>query len=395
MAVTFLEPGGDADFAVTTTNGFWGSLVVGPTIVTDFLHGKHVRSISFNNSSSYGAGAVTPSGVVSDSGGRVSFYLYIVSLPAAAAKDSIMAILKSDGTTGVAWVAITSGGVLRMYSTSAAVQIGSDGPPLVAGTWYRISLAYTITSTAVNRFELFVDSKPAISITNATLVNVTSSCVGFGAGLGVLSGSSSTNLRGSDFYVDNSSSLTDTGDIWVTAKRPNANGTTNGFSTQIGAGGSGYGSGHSPQVNERALSVTNGWSMVGAGSAVTEEYNIENAATGDINITNEPIVDYMGWVSTSSLAGETINIILNGVNFAQAITSTNTMYKKYAGSTQYPAGTGTDIGIQTDTSLTTVSLFECGVVIAFKKANTSGPTIVKPGFQNRIRAHAFSPGRAR
>ncbi|WP_323162301.1 hypothetical protein, partial [Pseudomonas fluorescens] len=80
--------------------------------------------------------------------------------------------------------------------------------------------------------------------------------------------------------VDDSSALTDPGNIWVAAKRPNANGTTNGFTTQIGSGGSGYGSGHSPQVNERALSTTNGWSMVGAGAAVTEEYNIESKSTG-------------------------------------------------------------------------------------------------------------------
>jgi hypothetical protein len=73
----------------------------------------------------------------------------------------------------------------------------------------------------------------------------------------------------------------------------------------------------------------------------------------------------MGWVSTKALVGETVNVILDGANVAQAITSTITMYLKVKGSSTYPSGTGADIGIQTDTSLTTVSLYECGVVVAY------------------------------
>jgi hypothetical protein len=178
----------------------------------------------------------------------------------------------------------------------------------------------------------------------------------------------------SDFYIDNSSSLTDTGNIWVTAKRPVANGTTNGFSTQIGSGGSGYGTGHSPQVNERPLSTTNGWSMVGAGSAVTEEYNIEGKSVGDIDISTATIIDWLGWVSIKALAGETGNVIIDGASVAQAITTTATLYTKIKGSATYPAGTGADIGFQTTTALTTVSLYECGVIVAYIPASGGGST---------------------
>lgn len=163
-------------------------------------------------------------------------------------------------------------------------------------------------------------------------------------------------------------------------------GTTNGFTTQIGAGGSGYGSGHSPQVNERALSTTNGWSMVGAGSAVTEEYNIENIATGDTNLTGATIVDWLGWASMSSLVGETVQMVVGGANFAQAITSTATLYTKMKGSTTYPVGTGTDIGITTDTSLTTVSLYECGIIVAYIPVATSN---------QRVAASSRSPASGR
>ncbi len=200
-----------------------------------------------------------------------------------------------------------------------------------------------------------------ISITNATLNSTGSIQIRIGNS----NVDATMDYRTSDHYIDNDSSLTDTGDVWVTAKRPVSNGAANNFTTQIGSGGSGYGTGHSPQVNERPLSTTNGWSMVGAGSAVTEEYNVESQTTGDINIRNSYIVDYVGWAYMSSLVSETVQMIVNGVSTAQAITSTNTMYTKVAGSTTYPAGTGTDIGVTTDTSLTTVSLFETGIMVAY------------------------------
>ena len=36
MSMTFAEPGGDADFLVGTTNGFW-TANAGSTIATDFV----------------------------------------------------------------------------------------------------------------------------------------------------------------------------------------------------------------------------------------------------------------------------------------------------------------------------------------------------------------------
>lgn len=357
MATKFLEPGGDADFLVGSTNGFWGGVVGTPAVATDFVHGNHVKSIKYRPGNLDYTG--TPLDTFADAGGRITLYVYLAALPSATATLAILGTASTGGVI-VARIRITSGGVLQLFN--ATVQIGTNGSTLSTGQWYRICLAYTITSTTVNRFELFLDGVSSISITNATLTNTGSRAMQ----IGNLSTNSTLDFRGSDYYIDNSTSLTDTGDIWVTAKRPNANGTTNGFTTQIGAGGSGYGSGHSPQVNERPLSTTNGWSMIGAGAAVTEEYNIESKATGDIDISNATIIDWLGWVSVSALAGTpTIQIILDGANNAQAINTTNTLYRKIKGSSTYPSGTGADIGIVTDTTLTTESLFECGVLVAY------------------------------
>lgn len=352
MATTFLEPGGDADFLVGTTNGFWkGGITGGPAVATDFVHGAHVKSIKILPNALC---VVRTGATVVDAGSRISAYFYFVALPTS---TSVFSRVLTSGLTPRVSLRLTSVGALQLWNATG--QIGTDGATIATGTWYRISLAYTITDSTHNRFEVFVDGVSSISVTNATLAGVSTDRVEFGN-----VSDATLAFRTSDHYIDSSNALTDPGNIWVTAKRPNANGTANNFTTQIGSGGSGYGSGHSPQVNERPLSVTNGWSVVAVG-ATTEEYNIESASTGDINISTATIVDYLGWISTSALVGETVNVIVNGVNFAQAITTTNTLYTKIAGSTTYPAGTGADIGETTDATATTVSLFECGVIVAY------------------------------
>ena len=80
MATTFLEPGGDADFLVGTTNGFWGSVNGQATAVaTDFVHGGHIKSIKYAANTSQVA--VTPAATLADAGSRISFYIYLVALP--------------------------------------------------------------------------------------------------------------------------------------------------------------------------------------------------------------------------------------------------------------------------------------------------------------------------
>lgn len=357
MATKFLEPGGDATFnAVAGVNGgFWSSgIAQSGAIATDFVHGKHKKSIQ------YGANAVnvniTPDGVVADSGSRVSYYLYINALPNA--NCTTLSIAQSIGVNPQIKMRITSAGVLILVDSNNT-QIGSNGPTLSTGIWYRICLAYTITSTTVNRFELFVNGISGISITNATIINTGSSAVQIGNS----SGNAVYDIRCSDFYIDDSNSLKDTGDIWVTAKRPVANGTANQWTTQIGAGSSGYGSGHSPQVNERALSNTNGWSIQNAAKK-TEEYSIEAKNVGDIDISKATIIDYMGWVDCKVGSNSTGNIIVGGSASNIAVTTTENLFTKIKGSSTYPTG-NTDIGMDTNTVNQLFSLYECGIIVAY------------------------------
>lgn len=357
MATKFLEPGGDADFGI----GLWTVDSGTPAIATDFVHGGHIKSIKYRPGAT--VDQVKNIGIITDAGGRASLYIYLNVLPTSNLSAPVLCNNSADSS--VLTINITSGGVLQIVN-NVGTQIGLNGATLSTGVWYRLCLAWKITSSTVNEIRLFKDGTSTISITNGTL-DATGMDRFY---IGNATGDATFDMRSSDHYLDDSNALTDPGNIWVTAKRPNANGTTNGFTTQIGAGGSGYGTGHSPQVNERALSTTNGWSMVGAGAAVTEEYSIENAATGDISLTGATIVDFMGWVYAKSLAGETASIIVAGSSSSISLTSSNTMFTKIAGSTTYPAG-NTDIGVITTTALTTVSLYECGVIVAYIPASSS------------------------
>lgn len=375
MSVLFLEPGGDTTFGL----GLLGTNGGTPAVATDFVHGGHQRSIKFRPNT---LDQVAPlkngsSNVVKGESGRISIYHYFNVMTNASAAVTNIIKINDNGGNNVFRLQITNGGVLQLFETTN--QIGSNGATLSTGNWYRIAIAWSITSTSVNEFRVFKDGVQTISVTNATLTRTATSGNFNSSLLGNIDGDSDLDFRISDIYIDDSSALTDSGNIWVTAKRPNANGTINNFNVQIGAGGSGYGSGYSPQVNERPSSDTNGWSVV-AVAATTEEYNIEGKATGDINISTATIVDYMGWVRASSVTSETAQILVSNVTSNISLTSSVATFTAMAGSAIYPAGTGTDIGIVSSATATTVGLYEAGIVVAYIPASSPLQIVLKRNF---------------
>lgn len=344
MATKFLEPGTSATQDLTFFSSNSGS-VSSSSAVLDI----GPRSLLLGS----GSGEVTKNSVCQDSGTRISTTVYFTAF--STNTGEVILALSSIASKRIRVIVKSTGQLAIQDSSSNELATGST---LSTATWYRLCLAYTITDASTNEIRLFLNGTLDISISNGTGISTGT------AGFRLYNDSLAASNYHHSIYVDDSSSLTDPGSVGVTAKRPNANGTTNDFSTQIGAGGSGYGTGHSPQVNERPLSTTNGWSMVGAGSAVTEEYTVEDATTGDIDISGVTLIDYIGWIYASSLVSETGKIIVAGVNTNKSLTSTNTFFQAVAGSTTYPTG-GTDIGLITSTTLTTVSLYECGLVFAY------------------------------
>jgi len=302
---------------------------------------------------------VLKGGILNDTGRRISLRFRFNALPAEDSSN-FLHLRQADGTTAVARLSVNLNGTLRITPVGATDVNGTA--VLAAATWYRIVLAYTITNTTTFRFKVFVGGVSDIDTTAGTLTNTATDSLQLRCD--DQWSITSNNIWFDDIYIDDGSDYSDPGDIRVTNKRAFANGTTNGFTTQIGAGGSGYGSGHAPQVNEQPLSVTNGWSHVVVSSAITEEYNVEGLGVGDIPIPSV-VIDLMGWLYAKALIAETAQIVLNGVNSSISLTSTNTLFTKAAGSTASPAETGTDIGIITATTATTVSLYECGILVAY------------------------------
>lgn len=367
ITTTFMEPGTDAtqDFKLylSTTTGGTG------TITSDST--KSVTGPrSFRATQGAGAGnavATAPSGAADDTGGQFSYWMYFDALPAAANQT---AVGRTVGSANVFETRVNTNGTLRVVPTGGT---GVDGTYVMSiNTWYRVVVSYYIATTTDFQFKAYLHSYngallDTITANAGTMTRTASSRIAFGMVTG--SWGNNTNLWMDDIYasIGGASKILgqpDLPEIRITAKRPLSNGTTNGF-TGTGTPSS-YGSGNARYVNEQPASVTNYVSMVGAGAAVTEEYNIEGPSVGDVNVSAVNIVDVGAWIYTSSLVGENASIILNNATSTVAITSTNTAYFKFSGLKTYPAGTGADVGEITDTSLTTVSLFEAGVLIAYR-----------------------------
>jgi hypothetical protein len=376
MATTFLEPGTDATQDLSL---FAASSASSGTIASasDQAH-TGLRSLKANVTVSGGqAYAYTPNATVSDAGAASSFYVRFSTVtPATNAMFHTIAGA-SDGST-VIGVGLTTGGKLRVCGRGCTAKDGATS--ISANTWYRVTLAYIITSSSNWSATVYLDgvSEITTSNTDGTLTAVTTSIALYG-----LNASASVDTFGTppvmsvwidDMYVDNRTDKTDPGNILVTAKRPVSNGTAVEFTTQIGAGGSGYGSGHTPQVNEQPLSATNGWS-ISTTTRKTEEYTIEGASVGDVNISTATIVDYMGWIraNVDSTANSPVHrIIVGGVLTAKTMTTSAATYRAAAGSTSYPAG-NTDIGMDAQYTTTPhlTSLLECGLIFAYTAATAA------------------------
>lgn len=366
----FLDSGTDATQDLT----FYASSTGTVASATDQAH-TGPRSIKLST----GAGPTTANirtgtGVLADTGTRVSRWLYFDTLPAVTSNVTIG--LKTDAATSVWRLQLNTLGNVVCTPLGATAVTGAT--VLAVNTWYQLSIAYTITDATHFRFDFYVNGVSQGSVTAGTLTNVGSSILQMNAPSGW---GANINVWCDDIYVDDGTDYADPGPVRVTHKRPNANGAANNFSTQIGAGGSGYGSGHAPQVNEQPLSQTNGWSMIGAGSAITEEYLVENTTTGDVSLQQIAIVGVMGWIFAKSALAETGQIVVDGAATNIALTTTATLFTKVSATpTLFPSGSGADIGIVTSTTVTTVSLYEAGVLIAYIPV-TSTPSLTLLGVQ--------------
>ncbi len=352
---TWMEAGTDA----TQGTSFYG-LIAGSGTSDSSVFFTGARSFRLEGNTAQNAYR-SKTAICADAGSRITVRFRTTAIPAS---SSVAAIIVSNASNvSILSLNFTNAGKFSMQAVGAGAVTGTQ--VLAVDTWYRIAIAYTITNSTTFTCRVYINGKLDISNSNSgTLTNVTTDRL-------ILQ--NNTNLGASkyfyfdDIYVDNGTDLADPGNIIVTNKRPNANGAAVGYTTQIGSGGSGYGTGHSPQVNEQPLSTTNGWSITSA-SLITEEYSIEGASTGDLDVSNArkyTLVDYMGWAHVSSSGTTTRNIIVNGSATNISTTTTATTFSKVAGSATYPSG-NTAIGVNDNSVNSLTRLFECGILLAYK-----------------------------
>ena len=352
VATTFMEAGTDATFGFQ----FYSSTV--GTVASDTAQVRTgPRSAKFTTGAAGQNAQAKQTAILADAGRRINFAVRITNLPTGATT----AILAVDNTIAqdIINVSVTTTGILQLRDDNGT-QVGTNGSTLSTGVWYRLSLAYTVTSTTVNEFRLFKDGVLDISVTNGTLLFTGSDTLVVGYWWDTTQGNNLV-INHDDIYVDDSSALTDTGDIHVTAKLPNAN-NVNNFTAAIGANPANRWT----NVNERALSETNGWEDTSA-STQLENYTLQNAATGDVNLSAVTLVARTAWIWAKQLVGVagTPGITNNGTTTAITLTLTSALYTNIVDSASYPsnvAGIGMrSAGIVADAT----DFFEGGMLIAY------------------------------
>lgn len=350
VTITFLEPGTDA----TQGTQFFSSITgTGASSATDQIY-TGPRSLKITTGSPAAQTVLRRGGILGDGGRRISFRYRFDATPAVANSSFL---IRDSGDNGIASIVHNTNNTLSVAGATAA----NGTKVLSANTWYRLALSYTITDVNTFRFQLYINGVPEANMISGSIARTGSDLVRF-----LVAGSWGTNVNVwiDDIYIDNGNDYTDPGDIRVTAKLPFSNGTMNGFT---GSGTpSGYGSGNAGYVNERPLNTTNLVSVVAAG-VTTEEYNIENQAVGDVNLNGQQIMGLCGWLYAKALLAETASMVLNNATSSVALTSSDTMFQNCAATpAAYPAGTGTDIGLTTTALATTVTLYEAGVLVAYR-----------------------------
>lgn len=350
--ITFLEPGTDAtgDLSFYPVTGGAASSDSG-------VSHTGPRSLKlFTSSPATLATARTPS-CLADAGRRISFWFRTDTLPAA---NAVIARFLTSAVQGVWTATLKSTGIITQGGIGAT---GADGTKvLAANTWYRITVSFTITSTTVFRFDLFVDGVLDSSATAGTLTRVGADLLRFENNPGA--GANVTNYF-DDVYVDDGNDYTDPGDVRVTAKKPAAN-NTNNFDTAVGANPSDRWT----NVNEVPLSDTNGWQHA-ASTDVQENYTLQAASAGDVDITGCTVLGRTAWIRAKGAAGGagTPKIMDDGTETAVVLTASPALFKVTTTSATYPSNSA-GIGMRSTNNADDTFLYECGTLIAYLSART-------------------------
>lgn len=372
MATEFIESCGAAlfDTRPSAISGnfagtFWdvlsgtGTWTVESTIVPS----QAIRSLKFTNATpAAGAIVASPLDVCAAAGGRVSIYQRMEVLATGSPGGFILSV---QPDWDIKLYATLAGELLIRSGTTNIVTSASSF--VAAEEWHRYSMSWTITDSTTYTIRVFLDGAEVLTVTNGSALTTSALNGILQVGVNTAYGDANS-VWVAHVYADDLTSLTDTGDIKVTAKRPAAV-NNNQFGTTIGTGA----------VDERPISETNGKSEEGA-SIVSQDYTLETASEGDVDITNSIIVSYCGWVWTKAGAGTagSPQLKFNGINSAITLSTTSAVYQSpLIDSNIYPSDAA-GIGMVSSGADADTLFYEAGSVVAFAPLVESVDDILNP-----------------
>lgn len=247
-----------------------------------------------------------------------------------------------------------SGIVFRLGDSDGDTVFYFDGISiLLPDQFHRVGISYVINAINDMDVKLFVNGVEELSLDGRPTFNQTSAPDLLYGWVG--SPGASQVCWFDQVYIDDVDDLTDPGPIYMTAKLPAAVNADN-FDTTGGTGA----------VNERPVSLTNYRQQAGV-TQVHQNYTLQAASVGDIDISGETLIGHMGWAiaKKGSGSGTGAGLTVNGVTTDVTLATSAALVKKGVFSEDYPSDAA-GIGLRSVDGDADTFLYECGAVVAYQ-----------------------------
>jgi hypothetical protein len=370
MAVVFLSDGAGgsaltpSSAAATVFDILGSGSVVTQTTVKEHGWGSLKHDSGASNLSAYVVATC-----LADAGRRVSIRFRFDNIPTGNSTGIIRVLTSANAQ--VAEVRLNSSGNLVLYAGASGTTLqGTGSSVLSAGTtWYRVTLCFTITSASVSEWRVYLNgtqeitaSNPASQVTASNRLRV--GWTGTGPGANAV-------MYSQDYYVDDSTALTDPGDVRVTGKMPaSISGTTNAW-TLVGSAPNRW-----DAVDERPASTANRYTQT-ANSQVTEQFLVQADNVGDDDLTGATILGDVGWAhyAVAAAAGSTlISMYLQGNLFTLTTTAGSGVYQTHFKVATSAHASADLIGLRSSGTTADSNFAEAGILIAYTPAAGGGGT---------------------
>lgn len=354
--IIFLDPGGDAVGAVGYFNvipPLTGSLVSYDTTQKKVGAGSYRFEVDEGGSEAF---AETAAILGAQGHCRISFYFRYDVVP-----ESTTTILQGLDVDQLDLFDLNivpqgDGVIISIVDDFGTTNLGSI--ELLPNTWNRVSFSYVERALDDADIKVYVNGAEEISIVGMPSGD-TSPPIPYLRYGWVTSPGVDRVCWFDQIYIDAGDDLADPGNVLLAAKLP-ATAFEDNWNTVGGTGA----------INERPLDLAN-FKQHTASSGLRQTYTIENAATGDVNISGATLCGHMGWVWAKKGAGDDGDLpalIVNNVLQPIILSTTAKLFKFPVVSSSYPSHAA-GIGMRSNEESADTFLYECGVVVAWLETN--------------------------